>query len=328
MIRMKKTIIFCFFLLASFFSANAQQDPQYSQYMFNSLVINPAYAGYKEVLNAGVLNRDQWLNIAGAPKTQSIILDGSFGDNKKFGFALSVVNDKLGLQGQTTAYLNYAYRLQVGANSRLALGLGLGVGQYTLNGGGAITDDPNDPSFSYGKSSFIVPDARVGVHYSNNKFYAALSTTNLFSRAIDYSNATKNIVARQGRHLFLTAGYLLYVNDFLKFKPSFLIKEDTKGPTNLDINNFILLGEKLWLGVSYRTSVNLLNKSGVVGAVKAPDAIVGLVELFAGKGWRLGYAYDHTISSLQGNAGATHELSLGLSLGGKRDVKILSPRYF
>lgn len=328
MIRMKKNIILYFFLFALNSSVKSQQDPQYSQYMFNSLVINPAYAGYREVLNGSILNRDQWLNINGAPKTQSIILDGNFGNDEKIGLGLSVVTDRLGLQSQTTAYLNYAYRLRVGADARLAFGLGVGVGQYTLDGGGATTDNPNDPNFNYGKMSFRVPDARFGVHYSNYRFYAGLSATNLFSQSIDYRNVPKNQVARQGRHFFLTAGYLIDINDFLKFKPSFLIKEDTKGPTNLDINNFLLLGEKVWLGASYRTSVNLLNKSGVFGNVKSPNAVVGLVEFFAGKGWRLGYAYDHTVSSLSDNSGATHELSVGLSFGGKREVSILSPRYF
>lgn len=325
---MKKNIIFYFFLLVLTASVKAQQDPQYSQYMFNSLVMNPAYAGYREVLNGSLLNRDQWLNFNGAPKTQSIILDGSFGTDEKVGLGLSIVKDKLGLQSQTTAYLNYAYRLKVGADARLAFGLGVGVGQYTLDGGGATTDNPSDPNVTYSKTSYRVPDARFGVHYSTSKFYAGLSITNLLSQFIDYRSVPKNQIARQGRHFFLTAGYLIDINNYLKFKPSFLIKEDTKGPTNLDINNFVLLGEKVWLGASYRTSVNLIKKSGVVGNVKSPDAIVGLVEVFAGKGWRLGYAYDHTVSSLSGSAGATHELSVGLSFGGKREISILSPRYF
>jgi type IX secretion system PorP/SprF family membrane protein len=327
MIKLKKSLIFIALFLTVTHYAEAQQDAQYSQYMFNSLVINPAYAGYKEVLNIDALTRIQWVGIDGGPKTQSIVLDGSF-FNDKVGLGLSIVNDKVGLQSQSSAYLNYAYRLQVGENSRLAFGLGVGVGQFTLDGTGAQTDNPNDPNFSYGKSSFIVPDARVGVHYSTDRFYAGLSSTNLFSSVIDYKSVTQNQVAKQGRHFFLTAGYLYPVNDFLKFKPSFLIKEDTNGPPNLDITKFFLLGDKVWLGVSYRTSVNLLKKKGVVGNVKSPDALVGIVELYAGKVWRLGYAYDYTLSSLQGYAGGSHELSLCITFGPKREFSILSPRYF
>lgn len=327
MTKIKKSTILCFALLASAFYAVAQQDAQYSQYMFNSLVINPAYAGYKESINLSALHRTQWVGFDGAPKTQSIVLDGSF-NNDKVGLGLSIVNDKIGLQGQTNAYFNYAYRLKVGGSSTLAFGLGVGVAQFTLNNADANFEDPSDPNFAGGKLSFIAPDARVGVHFSNDKFYAGLSTTNLFSQVIDYSSATKNLVVKQGRHIFLTAGYLVDITDFLKFKPSFLIKEDTKGPTNLDINNFFLLGEKVWIGGSYRTSINAWKKSSIVGSVNAADAVVGLLEVYAGKGWRLGYAYDYSLSSIRGFDSGSHEISLGLILGGKKDYRILSPRYF
>ncbi len=328
MIKINKNLVFTVLFLSTAYFAKAQQDAQYSQYMFNSLVINPAYAGYKEVLNISALTRVQWVGIDGGPQTQSIILDGSF-FNDRVGLGLSVVNDKIGLQRQSSAYINYAYRLPVGEDDRLSFGLGVGVGQYAFDGSDANTDDPNDPNFNYGKTtSFIAPDARVGVHYSSELFYVGLSTTNLFSDILNNQSGTQNQIAKQGRHFFLTAGYLYPVNDFLKFKPSFLIKEDTKGPSNLDINNFFLLGDKVWLGVSYRTSVNLLKKRGVASNIKSQNALVGIVELYAGKMWRLGYAYDHTLSSLKGYAGPTHEVSLSLTLGPKRDLSVLSPRYF
>jgi type IX secretion system PorP/SprF family membrane protein len=327
MIKIKKSALICFALLASTFYAVAQQDAQYSQYMFNTLVINPAYAGYKGSLNLSALHRSQWVGVTGAPKTQSLVLDGSFA-NDKVGLALTVVNDKIGLQGQTNAYFNYAYKLKVSGEGTLAFGLGLGLAQFTLNNGDAHFDDPSDPNFNGGKLSFIAPDARAGVHYSTDKFYAGLSATNLFSKAIDYSTAAKNLVIKQGQTFFLTAGYLVDVNDFLKFKPSFLIKEDTKGPTNLDINNFFLLGEKVWVGASYRTSLNVWKKKSTVGSVKASDAVVGLVEVYAGKGFRVGYAYDYSVSALQGFDNGSHEISIGYTFGGKKEYRILSPRYF
>lgn len=327
MIKIKKSVIICFALLASTFYAVAQQDAQYSQYMFNTLVINPAYAGYKGSLNLSALHRSQWVGVQGAPKTQSLVLDGSFASDK-VGLALTVVNDRIGIQGQTNAYFNYAYKIKTSEQGTLAFGLGLGLGQYTLNNGDATFNDPSDPSFNSGKLSFIAPDARTGVHFSTDKFYIGLSATNLFSKAIDYSAASKNLVIKQGRHIFFTGGYLIDVNDFLKFKPSFLIKEDTKGPTNLDINNFFLLGEKVWIGASYRTSINLWKKNSTVGDIKAADAVVGLLEVFAGGGFRLGYAYDHSVSSLQGFDNGSHELSIGYTFGSKKDYRILSPRYF
>lgn len=327
MIKIKKSVLLCFALLASTFYAVAQQDAQYSQYMFNTLVINPAYAGYKGSLNLSALHRGQWVGIDGAPKTQSIVVDGSFASDK-VGLALTVVNDKIGLQGQTNAYFNYAYKLKVSEEGTLAFGLGVGLSQFTLNSSDANFNDPSDPNFNGGKLSFIAPDARAGVHFSTNKFYVGLSATNLVSSSIDYSTAAKKSVIKQGQNLFLTAGYLIDVNDFLKFKPSFLIKEDLKAPTNLDINNFFLLGERVWIGASYRTSFNLLKKDRAVGAVKASDAVVGLLEIYAGKGLRIGYAYDYSVSALQGFDNGSHEISIGYTFGGKKEYSILSPRYF
>lgn len=328
MIRIKKGLFSCVILLMTCtYYAAAQQDAQYSQYMFNSLVINPAYAGYKEVISVDALTRIQWVGVEGAPQTKSIVIDGSF-FNDKVGLGISIVKDKIGLQSQSSAYVNYAYRLQVGDGARLAFGLGLGMGQYTLDGTQANTDDPNDPNFTYGKASYKVPDARFGVHYSTDKLYAGISATNLFSDIYKYNSVSQNTIAKQGRHFFLTAGYLFDINDYLKFKPSFLIKEDTKGPTNLDINNFVLLGEKVWLGVSYRTSVNLLKKKGVNGSVKSPDAIVGIVEFYAGQGFRVGYAYDYSVSALNGYDQGSHEITIGYIFGPKREIRILTPRYF
>lgn len=327
MIKVKKITLICFALLAGTFCAHAQQDAQYSQYMFNTLVINPAYAGYKGTLNLSGLHRSQWVGVTGAPKTQSLVLDGSFA-NDKVGLALTVVNDKIGFQGQTNAYLNYAYKLPVSDDATLAFGLGAGLSQFTLNNGEAHYDDPSDPNFAGGRFSFIAPDARAGIHFSTSKFYVGISATNLFSETVDYSTDTRNRVIKQGKHYFLTGGYLVDINDFLKFKPSFLLKEDTKGPTSLDINNFFLLGEKVWVGASYRTSVNLWKKNTTVGNVKAANAVIGLLEVYAGKGFRIGYAYDYSVSTIKGFDNGSHEVSLGYTFGSKKEYKILSPRYF
>ncbi len=304
----------------------AQQDPQYSHYMFNSLVINPAYAGYKENINVSAIYRAQWVSIPGAPRTQSVIADGSFYDDK-VGLGISIVNDRIGLQGQLSFYGNYAYRLKIEDDGILALGLGVGVAQYSLNGDDATIQDPSDPNYAAGKVSYFVPDARFGVHYSNQKWYAGLSSTNLFSKSINYNNNTKNLVATQGRHYFLTAGYLFEVNDFLKIKPSFLFKEDTKGPTNLDLTAFFLLKDRIRLGTSYRTGLRLWNKSNLSKDLSYANAIVGLVEYYTEKGWRIGYSYDYSVSSLNSVEKGSHEISLGYILNSKK-LRVLTPRYF
>ena len=324
---MKLYLPFIFLLL--FLKGSAQQDAQYSQYMFNSLVINPAYAGYREALNVSMLHRDQWTGFNGAPKTQSIVIDGALGTEKRVGLGLSIVNDKVGLQRQSSAHANYAYRLPVGAdNARLSFGLSVGLAQFVLNTSDANLGDLDDPNFS-GSRTYFVPDARFGLHYSNEKFYAGASATNLLAKSIDYNQVGKNTIARQGRHFFVTAGYLLDLNENMKFKPSFLFKEDTKGPTSLDVNSFFLLKNSLWLGASYRSGVNLWKKNSLNTGSFKQNSLVGVVETFFLDKFRLGYAYDYSLTKLGSNTNGTHEISLGLILNGNRkSTALLTPRYF
>lgn len=320
-------------LILIFFSGSsllkAQQEAQYSQYMFNAMVINPAYAGYKETLNVSMLNRDQWSGLSGSPKTQSVIIDGAFLSNNKVGLGLSIVNDKIGLQNQASAYINYAYRLQVGDNdARLAFGMAAGVSEYILNGNDAVIDDTSDPNFT-GKATFFAPDAKFGVYYSNERFYAGASATNLLANSIDYRRSAQSTIYKQGRHFYLSAGALFDISDVVKFKPSFLIKEDTKSPTNMDVNSFFLLNEKVWLGATYRTNVNLWKKTGLNTAGFRQNSFVGAVELFFAKNVRAGYAYDYALSPLANYSNGTHEISLGFILNAnRRSTALLTPRYF
>ena len=324
---MKSYLPVIFLLL--FTKTYAQQDAQYSQYMFNSLVINPAYAGYREALNVSMLHRDQWSGFEGAPKTQSVVIDGALGIDNRVGLGLSIVNDKIGLQRQSSAHANYAYRLPVGSdNARLSFGLSIGVAQFVLNTSDASIGDLDDPNFQ-DRRTYFVPDARFGLHFSNDKLYAGASVTNLLSRSINYNQVGKNTIARQGRHFFVTAGYLVDLNPDLKFKPSFLFKEDTKGPTSLDINSFFLLKQSLWLGASYRTGVNLWKKSNLNTGSFKQNSLVGVVETFFLDKFRLGYAYDYSLTKLGNNTNGTHEISLGLILNGNRkSTALLTPRYF
>lgn len=322
-----KTLLTLLFLLILIKPGFSQQDPQYSQYMFNTLVINPAYAGYRETQNISLLHRDQWTGFDGAPKTQSLIVDGAFGDNKKVGLGLSIINDKAGLQRQTSAHANYAYRIPVGEDARLAFGISVGLGQFTLNSSSANLQDETDPNFA-DKQTFFVPEARFGIHYSNAKFYAGLSATNLISNSINYEQVGKNTIARRGRNYFLTAGYLVDLNSNFKFKPSFLIREDIKGPTNLDVNSYVLIKEALWIGATYRTGVNLWKKNDWNNGTFNQNSLVGVVEAFVLKNLRVGYSYDYSLSSLGDYSNGTHEISLGLILKTTKKSALLTPRYF
>jgi type IX secretion system PorP/SprF family membrane protein len=303
----------------------AQQDAQQSQYIFNGIYINPAYAGYKENLNLHTFYRSQWTGITGSPVSMSLAVDAS-ANNGNVGLALQIANDKLGAQSNFSAYANYAYRLRMNqdGSARLAFGVGFGVVQLGVNG--AILD-PNDPEPNQptGMQNATLPDARIGAYYSDNKFYAGLSADNLIAQHMNTANHL--YIAQPKPHYYLTAGYLFPLSQDIFLKPGFLLKDDRAGPTSLDINAFVLFGEKLWVGASYRTAVSLYNKDYLQSDLNKNNSIVTVAEIFPVENLRLGYAYDISMGPLQGYSSGTHEISVGFYFRTKRS-RMLTPRYF
>ncbi|MBW4890232.1 type IX secretion system membrane protein PorP/SprF [Mucilaginibacter sp. HMF5004] len=321
---MKRILILLTFLLGPGL-LYAQQDAQQSQYMFNGIYINPAYAGYQEKINLHSYYRNQWTGIPGAPVSMSVALDASANDGN-VGLALQLSSDKLGAQSNFSAYANYAYRLRmnVDGTSRLALGLGIGVQQQALNTSLLEPNDP-EPKQILGTQSKLIPDARIGVYYSNNKFYAGLSADNLVSQYLDFSD--QPYLAKPKLHIYLTGGVLFRLSEDLQLKPSLLLKDDTKGPTSLDINSFVLIGEKLWLGGSFRTGVKLYNKGYAPSDVSQVNSAALAVQVFAMENLRIGYSFDFSTGSLQGYSGGTHEISIGYYFKSAKS-RMLTPRYF
>lgn len=303
----------------------AQQDAQQSQYMFNGIYINPAYAGYKENINLHSYYRNQWTGITGSPASMSLALDASANEGN-VGLALQLASDKLGAQSNLSAYANYAYRLRMNADgsSRLAFGLGMGMIQLGLNGALLNPNDP-EPNKPTGMQSKLVPDGRIGVFYSDNKFYAGLSADNLIAQ---YINVRSNAYLAQPKpHFYLTGGMLVPLSQDLVFKPSFLLKDDKAGPTSLDINGFLLIGEKLWLGGSYRTGIKIYNKSFLQNDLSQLNSGVLAVQVFPMENLRIGYAFDFSVGPLQGYSGGTHEISIGYYFKTSKS-RMLTPRYF
>lgn len=321
---MRKLLTLLIFTLATQLSYG-QQDAQYSQYMFNGIYINPAYAGYKELLNVNAYYRTQWTGITGAPVSMSLALD-AIANNGNVGLALQLSNDKLGAQTNTSFYANYAYRLRMNesGSSRLALGLGIGAEQLGINGALLNPNDP-EPDQPVGMQSKIIPDGRVGVYYSDNRFYAGLSADNLIAQYINVKNDT--YIAQPKPHFYFTTGVLLPLSQDILVKPSILLKDDRGGPTSLDINAFLLFGEKLWLGGSYRSGIKLYQKSYLQSDLNYSNSGTLAVELFPVDNLRIGYAYDFSVGPLQSYAGGTHEISIGLYIKPKKS-RMLTPRYF
>ncbi|RRN76154.1 type IX secretion system membrane protein PorP/SprF, partial [Pseudoxanthomonas sp. SGD-10] len=245
--------------------------------------------------------------------------------NDKVGLALGIVNDKSGLIGKFSTYLNYSYKIPVAYSGTLAFGLAAGFSQHSYDAGRATYEDMQHPGFLEGKYNYIDPDARFGVYFSTNKFFVGLSATNLISSFLSSDDKARRTIISQANHFFLTAGYLFELNEFLKFKPSFMVKEDTKGPTGIDGNINFLLADKVWIGGAYRSNVKLFGKTDFTGNTRG-SGIVGLIQ-FVGNTWNIGYSYDYSVSSLK-SFSPSHEISVGFVLNRKNDFGILSPRYF
>jgi type IX secretion system PorP/SprF family membrane protein len=312
---MKRICVIVVFLFAGI-SAFAQQDAQYSQYMFNGLFINPAYAGYKQDVYLYAFYRAQWTGLEGAPQSFSATLDGTVSDSK-IGLGLLVANDRIGAQSATSAYANYALRLQMGddPNSRLCFGLGAGLSQAGLDGTKLNPVQYGDPNIPTGYQSAILPDARLGVLYTDNKVFVGASVDNLLASKLAKKSVDKTVsVPVPIPHYYFTTGMYLPVNEDVLLRPSIMLKDDRGGPTSLDLNTFVLLSERIWVGGTYRTAVKLYNKPNLQNNLEQANAVVGMVQFFVNEKLRVGYSYDYSLTPLANYNYGTHEISIGIYL--------------
>ncbi|WP_206156130.1 PorP/SprF family type IX secretion system membrane protein [Chitinophaga fulva] len=321
-------------LLAVSMKGTAQQNIQFSQYIFNGLSVNPAYAGYKEDLYVNAIYRHQWAGFPGAPRTGGVSLDGvTPASDKKVGLGMQMLFDKSGPQDALSLYGSYSYRIPLDDEDtrRLCLGIGAGVTQYSIDGTALQYIDNEDAAIPLGKKSVWVPDARFGIYYYTPRFYAGASVMDLFSLYTDASRynwkGNNYSTIRKTQHLYITTGAMFPLGENLQLKPSILIKEDFKGPTNVDINAFLLIGEKLWVGASYRTGVGIWRKTNLQKDLSELDAASVMVEFYATEKLRIGYAYDLTINKMAGYQGGSHEISLGFLIPSK-NYTVKNPRYF
>ena len=319
------TVLFMFMA----FIANAQQDAQFSQYVFNGLYVNPAYAGYKQDMYMNAFYRSQWTGLEGAPRTFSLAVDGAVSDNKVgLGFLLS--QDKIGAQSNLAAYANYAYRIQIGdnENSRLAFGLGGGFIQNGIDGSKLNPVQSGDDYVPTAFQSAMLPDARAGVLYTNDSFFAGFSADNLVAHLLRGMKDKSVAVPVPVPHFYLTAGAIYTLNDQTKIRPSFLLKDDRGGPTSLDLNLFMLLNEKIWIGGTYRTAVPLYNKPHLQKDLQKSNAFVGLIEFFATDKLRIGYAFDYSLTPMSNYSYGSHEISIGIYLNRSQENPVSNKCYF
>jgi len=311
---MKKIIIFIsfFFYITSI---SAQQDPEYTHYMYNMSVVNPAYAsGMPAMLNLGGLYRTQWVGAVGAPKTFTFF--GHTAINDKVEVGLSLISDDIGdgAKKENNVYADFAYILNLGGQNRLSLGLKAGFSSIQTNFNGFVLqsgDTSTDLAFAE-NVNVTKPNIGVGAYFFRNNFYVGLSAPNLLNTKHIEEKSGINAFGSEDIHTFLTAGYVFQINDKVKLKPAFMTKYVTGAPLSIDITANVLYNNKFEFGAAYRID----------------DAISALVNINVTPSLRVGYAYDYTLSNLgQFNSG-THEIMLlfDLDLLGKGFDK--SPRFF
>jgi type IX secretion system PorP/SprF family membrane protein len=292
-------------------TSTAQTEPMYSQYMYNMLGVNPAYAGNREATSLNFFQRRQWVGIAGAPQTTSVSLDGASSDNK-FGWGVQLYDDKLGVEKADGANLMLSTHIQVTEKGILSGGLSLGLMNYRIdlmNVQGRFT--PSDPAF-YANFNKWLPDVGLGIYYNTDKFYVGLSVPNVLkSRLSAFDVMNSGIQKVNSTHLFFTTGYVFSVNDEVKIKPSTMIKAVSGAPIEADLNTNVWLKDIIGLGFSYRTG----------------DAMVGMAEAQINENLRVGYAYDMTISTLKYYNNGSHEMMVRYEFGNNKS-KVKSTRYF
>lgn len=302
----KLYIALAFLLLFISKSAIAQQDPHYTQYMYNQAVLNPAYAGTKENLEITMLYRNQWTGLEGAPDTFTFSGHSPIGD--KVGLGLSAIVDKIGPVKENNIYADFSYRLPLGGNHTLALGLKGGITLHDIALADVAIIDPNDPLFAQNVNSSTFNVGAGAFFYSDN-YYVGLSIPNFLSGV--HLDENGNQFGTETQHYFVTAGYVFQANENIKIKPSFMVKSAFDAPTSFDINANFLFYDRFEIGGSYRLE----------------DSFSGMVNFAFTPNIKIGYAYDSIMSDLNVVANASHEVFLQFGLNFPRKVS-RSPRFF
>lgn len=308
---MREKILFVSFLFF-IINASAQQDPQYTQYMYNMSVVNPAYAtGTQSMLDIGILYRTQWVGAVGAPKTMTLF--GHMPVNNKVELGFSLVTDDIGdgAKKENIFSADFAYVLQFNNNHRLSFGLKAGLTSLQTNFNG-FKFESTSPDFAFGDIDFLKPNIGVGAYYFTDDYYVGLSAPNLLnSKHIERRSGISDY-GSENMHAFFTGGYVFTLSDSYKLKPAFMSKFVKGAPVTLDLSANVLYNEKFEFGASYRFD----------------DAVSALMNVKVTPAVRVGYAYDYTISNLgQFNSG-THEIFVLFNLDLLSKGYDKSPRFF
>ena len=330
---MRNTLhLIVFFSLTLATDAFGQQDPMFTNYFFNSQVFNPAIAGSNEHLTASLVHRSQWLGVDGAPTTQSLSAHSPL-KNERIGLGLSLVNDNIGASGTLDINTSYAYRFPVGKKMKLSVGVQAGVSNWRGNWSKLTVEDGTDEVFSENLNRWL-PNFGAGMYLSGERFFAGAGCPRILEYDLREDQRTTSYYAKNYRHYYTIVGAALPLgSDQVIFRPSALIKstglfsnfrknatpQQIGSPTELDAAVSFFFRQALWVGMSYRTALELGDSSN--------DSADLWTSFYFRNGLRIGASYDLTLSKLNKVNNGSFEIMAGYEF----DVKIkrvASPRYF
>jgi type IX secretion system PorP/SprF family membrane protein len=306
---MRKLYIFLFLGLS--FIGRAQQDAIYSQYTFNPLAINPAYAGSRSSFSAVLLHRSQWVGFDGAPNTQTLAVHSPV-NNTNLAAGLNLYYDKVGPSSNLNVAFTGAYHLKL-KKSKLSFAIRGGLYQSTLDKNQLIFKDQTDIFSQQGTVTSAVPTFDFGMYYYKTKFFLGLAINHLNNAKFSFFDNLNNGASNDYKlktHVFFNGGYVFDVSDKFIFKPTFLLKSTEGAPANLDLSFYFMFYKKFWLGISFRnkSSVNFMTEWNITDYL------------------RIGYAYDLSVNKLTKYNRGSHEIFIGFDFNIK-SKKVVSPRY-
>lgn len=300
-------IIYMFLLFIIGTTVNAQQDAQFTQYMYNTISVNPAYAGSRDVLSISGLYRTQWVGLDGAPKTATFALHSPI--SSKLGLGLSIINDQIGPSDENNISADLSYNIPVSENYKLYFGVKATANLLNIDYTKLDIYNPNDTQFQYNLDNQFSPNVGAGVYLQSEKSYIGISVPYILETK--HYNHTTASEAKEQMHYYLIAGHVFNLSEDLKLKPAILTKMVAGAPLQVDVSANFLIHDKLTLGIAYRWDAAF---SGLAGFQLTNKLFIG-------------YAYDKDTSKLGNYNSGSHELFLRFELF-KNQAKYVSPRFF
>ena len=304
---MNKLYLVAILMLGFITEGLAQQDPHYTQYMYNTININPAYAGSRGVLSVFGLHRTQWVGLDGAPTTNAFSINTPI-NNSKLGVGLSFVNDRIGPTEENTISADISYTVQTSETYKLSFGIKGTANLFSLDVNKLNPADANDPRL-YNFDNNFTPNVGAGVYFHSDKLYVGLSVPNFFETTRYEDNSIS--VAKERMNFYLIGGYVFDLSPSVKFKPAFLAKTIEGAPLQLDLSGNFLINEKFTIGAAWRWSA----AASVMAGFQITDGLF------------VGYGYDLETTRLSRYNSGSHEIFLRFELFNRYN-KITSPRFF